>query len=800
VSETDSRRSATRIVLLYFLGAGVWILGSDLALLAAYPDSAPTVIGSLIKGGLFLVFTSALLYLVLRNRPTADAPAGPLDRVGDTQRQSRWPALFPFMLLTAALVSACAWLFVREQHEHRLIARQQLESRADIKARELGLWLKDQAQSALSYGRARSFQEDLPSILRGGDSAALARVEKRLEEVRGTHELDTILVLDPGGRVLVAVGNQRGVSAGLAHDVAEVAQTRKPRLHVLRHAGDASGAPIVLDQIVPVDLAPPTETAPAVLVLRDNAASTLFTMVRYWPVESRTGEVYLVRRAGDRIEYLSELKAKPGAPLTPGASAASEERVSAQLIRSVGFAEKAVDYRGVAVLAASRAVPGTDWQVIAKMDLDEVLEPARDQAQIFLFLIVGLTLLAAYGANRLWRQQAQVGALRERAEAIERKRVEGKLSAAEERYRALFERSLDCVFLADFEGNFLDANRAALDLLGYSREEIPSISYRTLLDPADLPGAFASLQDVIRTGTQREVGVYTLRRKNGQQVIVETKTALVYDEDKPSAILGIAHDITGRKQAEEKIGRLNRVYAVLSGINTLILHVSDRQALFNGACRIAVEQGKFEMAWIGTIDPATQDVTPVSWSGVSAEELTRAKSSGRDDTPLGRGAVGQAIRGRHPVFNNDIAAHSFGGPRVEKILSLGFRSQITLPLFEGRAVVGILTMYAREPNYFNEEEVRLLTELAGDISFALENLAGEQVRQHVQRELDYKSTILLTQQETSPDAILVVDDNARIVSYNRQFLGMWGIAEEIARAGVDEPVLNAVVGHMRNRD
>jgi diguanylate cyclase (GGDEF)-like protein/PAS domain S-box-containing protein len=176
---------------------------------------------------------------------------------------------------------------------------------------------------------------------------------------------------------------------------------------------------------------------------------------------------------------------------------------------------------------------------------------------------------------------------------------------------------------------------------------------------------------------------------------------------------------------EEKLARLSRIQAVMSNINALIVRARDREKLFSGACRVAVEHGKFELVWIGTLDPATQDVTPVAWAGEGAEEVTRAKSSARDDSPRGKGAVGQAIRERRPVVNNDIAARAFGGPRLKDILRLGFRSQITLPLFEGQTVVGTLTMYAREPNFFDEEELRLLTELAGNISFALENIAKE---------------------------------------------------------------------------
>ncbi|TMI01192.1 MAG: PAS domain S-box protein, partial [Betaproteobacteria bacterium] len=65
---------------------------------------------------------------------------------------------------------------------------------------------------------------------------------------------------------------------------------------------------------------------------------------------------------------------------------------------------------------------------------------------------------------------------------------------------------------------------------------------------------------------------------------------------------GFIRDITNRKEAEEKIRRLNRVYAVLSGINALIVRARDREELLREACGLAVEAGKFRMAWIGLVD------------------------------------------------------------------------------------------------------------------------------------------------------------------------------------------------------
>ncbi|MDB5810709.1 MAG: phosphodiesterase, partial [Betaproteobacteria bacterium] len=198
-----------------------------------------------------------------------------------------------------------------------------------------------------------------------------------------------------------------------------------------------------------------------------------------------------------------------------------------------------------------------------------------------------------------------------------------------------------------------------------------------------------------------------------------------FDHEELTLLAELAGDISfaiAHIAKEEKFARLSRIQAVMSGINAAIVHVKGRQELFDEACRIAVEDGKLGLAWIGALDPPTQDVTPVAWAGESAEELTRTKSSARTDTPQGQGAVARAIHERTPIFNNDIVNHPFGGPRLKQIVTLGFKSQITLPLFEGVPVVGTLTMYAMEPDFFVEEEVALLTELAENISFALDHI------------------------------------------------------------------------------
>ncbi len=166
-------------------------------------------------------------------------------------------------------------------------------------------------------------------------------------------------------------------------------------------------------------------------------------------------------------------------------------------------------------------------------------------------------------AIRDWKGKAAgfVLACRDLKEIVRSREIirekEGEIRDARERYSALFNRSLFCVYLHDFEGNFLDANQSALDLLGYTREEIRSLDFACLLSREDLASAFAYLEETVRMGRREELLRFRLRRKDGSFVWVETESSVIYRSGEPCAIQGIARDITERKQAEEDLKRHN---------------------------------------------------------------------------------------------------------------------------------------------------------------------------------------------------------------------------------------------------
>ncbi len=138
-------------------------------------------------------------------------------------------------------------------------------------------------------------------------------------------------------------------------------------------------------------------------------------------------------------------------------------------------------------------------------------------------------------------------------DVTEQRRAEMAAKESEERFRSLFDHSLECIYSHDLKGTFLDANQNTLDLLGYDREEIPSMDFSSLLPPEQLPQALQQLEEIVEGGLQKEIMEYKIRRKDGRYLDFEIRSSLVYHDGTPYAIMGVARDITERKLSVERL-------------------------------------------------------------------------------------------------------------------------------------------------------------------------------------------------------------------------------------------------------
>ncbi|MGA2552571.1 MAG: response regulator [Burkholderiaceae bacterium] len=188
---------------------------------------------------------------------------------------------------------------------------------------------------------------------------------------------------------------------------------------------------------------------------------------------------------------------------------------------------------------------------------------------------------------------------------------------------------------------------------------------------------------------------------------------------------GIARDISAHKQAEARIVYLNRIYAMLSGINALIVHPTERDALFSKTCTIAVEVGGFRVAFIGLLDRNTQKISPAGLAGKDDQILAAFKRAAERNNGATPNMAALAIAGKRIIVSND----SQSDERVElreHHAEWGVRSMAVLPMIVSEDVVGILALFSDELEFFHDEEMKLLSRLSGDIAFAMDHFGKEE--------------------------------------------------------------------------
>jgi diguanylate cyclase (GGDEF)-like protein len=220
----------------------------------------------------------------------------------------------------------------------------------------------------------------------------------------------------------------------------------------------------------------------------------------------------------------------------------------------------------------------------------------------------------------------------------------------------------------------------------------------------------------------------------GNQVAVALERAHLHEHMErlvAQRTAALSAEVEERTRAEARVTRLNRVYAVLSGINTTIVRTRDRQEVFEEACRIAVEHGGFLMAWIGLLDANGLDITPAARAGRDDGYLDGVRLTVREGVPDNCRLLVEALRKDAPVVCNEVETDARMARWREAALRNGFRSLVVFPLHHGEKIVGVLVLYAPEPHFFDTEEMKLLTEVAGDISFALDHIAKTERINHL---------------------------------------------------------------------
>ncbi len=252
---------------------------------------------------------------------------------------------------------------------------------------------------------------------------------------------------------------------------------------------------------------------------------------------------------------------------------------------------------------------------------------------------------------------------------------------------------------------------------------------------------------------------------------------LLDDSDRPYQVVGTSQDVTARILTEFRLKRLNRLYAVASGINAAIVRINDTQKLYEEACRIAVEQGGLRMAWVGTACQESQTLQPVAVCGDDTGYLKSIQISVLPE-PRGLGPAGRAYRENQVVYCHDIATDPAMAPWREAALKGGYHSCASFPLCVADRPVGAFTVYGDAPGYFDGDSFQFLGAITENLSYAVESHLREQERRQTDRALKASEARFRSYFELSMHGIAVFTSEKGWLQANDRLLSLLGYSRE----------------------
>lgn len=294
--------------------------------------------------------------------------------------------------------------------------------------------------------------------------------------------------------------------------------------------------------------------------------------------------------------------------------------------------------------------------------------------------------------------------------------------AIEQRLHDIVVTAQDWLWELDADRRFVFSNESVASILGYAPEQILGTYLLDHLHDEDRASAELSFGALGRNQRHAARATYRWRHRDGHFRWLEGNALALLDDSRVTGFRGAERDVTERREQEERIARMTRVLQMLSGINSLVPRIRDRKELLNEACRFAVKTGGYAHAIVLLQKGGTAGAQPFAWAGAD-ERATNALRSAIAGTYNREGEIAEEVLRTGSVYVcNDIAASGKDIVTHQGLLRAGCRSVVALPLVIDKTPVGILLLAARDADVVSDHELRMLREVAANLSFALQYL------------------------------------------------------------------------------
>lgn len=452
-----------------------------------------------------------------------------------------WPLVVLFFLIT---VSAIVIGFVYYNYQKKALlaeSQQELSSISYLKIRQITQWRFERIGDGKFLGDNLLLVRNFIEFLQKPDKLPLRNeIKQSLKSLTQTYDYKSVLLIDTSGNTRVAFPNSdtligdhlRPMLPGII-ERGEVVLTDLHKANLARF--------VHLDLIVPlIDRSHKNNRIIGLLALRIDPQQILYPLLQSWPTSSKSAETLLLRKDGDEIVYLNELRHLKNTALILKKPASFANLPAAMAIRGITGTIDGIDYRNIPVVAAMNKVPGTPWYMVAKMDREEVLSSLNSQIRMIVIILILVILTSGSFLGLLIRNQRVI---------YYRERYESEVSrlALIKHFDYILKFANDIILLVDKNLNIVEANDRALEFYQYSREEFLGMNLEEIIAPETLSQLSLNVNIVDENESATFETVH--KRKDNSTFPVELSTRVVLI-DGSKYYQSIGRDITQRKNVE----------------------------------------------------------------------------------------------------------------------------------------------------------------------------------------------------------------------------------------------------------
>lgn len=460
----------------------------------------------------------------------------------DVSQKLPWYLTLVFFVMSLGILTS-GYLYYKKQEAYIKQEKQQgLAAIIALKIDQIMSWRQERIDYAGTIMDDPFFTMRVRDFLRGRTKPILKKqIIERLTAL-ATYQFQSIALVDPQGTVRLSVPiSTPGLTPYLKSLADQAIQTKKI---VFSDLYQEENSKVMLCVLAPLLVMQGNEKlVVGVILMRIEPYQFLYPLIKSWPTPSLTGETELVRREGNEVVFLNELRHRKNIPLNLRLPVNSPNLPEAMFARGKKGIVEGIDYRGVRVLAAIGRIPDSPWFLVAKIDADEVYAPLKKRSREVGFLLISLIACAGICVAYFWRNQ-QTRFYRQEY------KVERERRALAQRYEYLTRYANDIILVADRSLKIIEANNKALDSYGYGRDELLELQLINLFESGK--GNF--LDTIMRRVEEKRGLVFEAlqQRKDGTTFPAEISLRLLEVEGE-ELFQEIIRDITERKQAEEEL-------------------------------------------------------------------------------------------------------------------------------------------------------------------------------------------------------------------------------------------------------